>query len=42
MKVNWEAIGCVAMALSVVALVWLIIIFAITHWSQLPAILQSM
>jgi len=42
MKQNWEAIGCISMAASVVALVWLIIIFTIAHWSQLPAILQAM
>lgn len=41
MKLNWETIGCVAMAASVIALLWVIIIFAITHWSQLPAMLQK-
>lgn len=42
MKLSWEAIGCTAMAVSVVVLVWLVIIFVVTHWNQLPAIIQGM
>jgi hypothetical protein len=37
-----ESIGIAFVFGSIVALLWLMIAFAIVHWNELPAIIQGM